>query len=486
MSNSARRRMRANPVSILSAQITYLGSGQAKLTWTTALNPAGGWTVGRDGVDSEGTGPWSGTVGGAVRETTFNFLVTGSTYNFTVSGDGYSDTVSLLISGVGNFISNFMVTATTDTTVSLSWAYSGATLTNYTLNRGGSTIANPAAGATTYTDTGLTLGTNYSYALTGNLQGGGTTSTVNTNGTTTGGVGTGTWISGQSEAATTANGSFAAWRGRPVEIGGSWAAQDTEGNHIASVSWFVPSGAPYGNIPAMDWAIGAFLNSESGAWGSAASGAFDSRWTSQLTTLKNAWGARDATKMHIRFAHEFNGTWYPWSVTPGNVNNFKTAWARWANLVRIHFPGAKTVWCPNDGTHQGYDVRTTWPGDQYVDVVGVDYYNWEGSGTNNLSAFNTHINRTSNGGPMGIEQYRLFAAQHGKPIALCEWSNAASAGEAPNWFQYMYDWMTANGGTGPGNLLYDVVFNVAGYGTQFELYPNTYMPQSAAKYQQLW
>lgn len=86
-------------------------------------------------------------------------------------------------------IANFTATATGETTVALSWSYSGATLSNFTLRRGGSTIASPAAGATSYSDSGLSAGTNYSYTLTGNYQAGGTTGPATANAQTTGGGG---------------------------------------------------------------------------------------------------------------------------------------------------------------------------------------------------------------------------------------------------------------------------------------------------------
>lgn len=85
-------------------------------------------------------------------------------------------------------ISSFTATATGETTTTLSWAYSGAPLTNFTLRRGGTVIASPAAGATSYSDSGLTAGTSYSYTLTGNYQAGGTTGPATANVVTEGGA----------------------------------------------------------------------------------------------------------------------------------------------------------------------------------------------------------------------------------------------------------------------------------------------------------
>ncbi len=86
-------------------------------------------------------------------------------------------------------ITNFAATAVSGTQISLSWAYSGSALASYTLRRGGTTIASPTPSTTTYSDTGLTAGTNYTYTLTGTYQAGGTTNTASVSRSTPGGGG---------------------------------------------------------------------------------------------------------------------------------------------------------------------------------------------------------------------------------------------------------------------------------------------------------
>jgi len=339
----------------------------------------------------------------------------------------------------------------------------------------------------------------------GNISGGATAITdssasggggVQFKATSTGGGGTGSWWSGQSDTATTKDGSFAAWRGRPIEIGGSWASSQNAGDAIGSAAWAFGTGAPYANIPRMDFAVGAMIDNSGESWAGAASGAYDSRWAQQLQSIKAQWGSRPASSMYLRFAHEFNGNWYPWSVKPGDVANFNAAWRRYYGLVQTNFPGAKVVWCPNAGSSWDYDIRTLWPGDQYVDVVSVDSYN-NYPFADTVDEFNAKINSVSSyGGPTGIETFRQFAAAHGKPMAISEWSNAGTAnqgggGESPVWVQSLHDWLVKNGSQTPasGKVLYEVLFNVAGYGDHYSLFPLDLEPGNtitAAKYQELW
>jgi len=74
-------------------------------------------------------------------------------------------------------ISDFNAITTSATSVGLSWAYSGAAITGFTLKRGTTTLATLAANTTSYSDTGLTAGSSYSYSITASYQAGGNTNT---------------------------------------------------------------------------------------------------------------------------------------------------------------------------------------------------------------------------------------------------------------------------------------------------------------------
>ena len=81
--------------------------------------------------------------------------------------------------------------------------------------------------------------------------------------------------------------------------------------------------------------------------------------------------------VYLRFAHEMNGDWYPWSVgVNGNsVGDYVAAWRHVHD--RFAAAGASNVswiWAPIAGPSAG--VVATYPGDAYVDWVGLDGFNY--------------------------------------------------------------------------------------------------------------
>ena len=119
-----------------------------------------------------------------------------------------------------------------------------------------------------------------------------------------------TWLSGESDAATVTDGSFARWRQSDLEISGTWASYDTPPHQINSPNWLLSPGSAYSEMTRMDYAVGGPLKGES--WAQAAAGAFDARWIEQLKVLRHVWGLRAAKDIYIRFAHEMNGSWFSW------------------------------------------------------------------------------------------------------------------------------------------------------------------------------
>jgi len=288
------------------------------------------------------------------------------------------------------------------------------------------------------------------------------------------------WISGASGDGV-ADGSYAAARGRDVEVSATWF----DNNEAMVELYTLQPGAEFADWQKpLDVAIGGIDTGEGESWADAARGAYEDRWRESLTGLRDLWGSRAAT-LYIRFAHEMNGDWYDWAVTSDDADDFKTAWARFRALQQEVFPASQLVLCFNrESVGTGMDWRELYPGDGLVDVMGVDYYNqnpaidtdeaWEQSMTA-LDRF---------GGPKGLQGHLDFARSVGLPMVVSEWSGNADQGDHPVFIRRMNEFFAANGGTGAGQLLYEVQFNVGSHGDgQFLLVGDgTRMPESQAEY----
>jgi Glycosyl hydrolase family 26 len=293
-------------------------------------------------------------------------------------------------------------------------------------------------------------------------------------------VAAGTWMSGAAGTGVP-DGSFADWRGRPLDMVSTW----NDNNEAMVELWQLHNGGEYGSwTKSIDIAIGAIGDGES--WEAAAGGAYDARWRTSLTNMRNLWGSKPGT-VFIRFAHEMNGDWYAWSVNAGNHQAFIKAWKRFRALQQEIFPDAQLVFCVNrESIGSGIDWRKTFPGAQFVDVMAVDYYNgWPDA--NSAAVWRDSLDDVDDfGAPKGLQRHLDFARSVGLPLAIPEWSARASHGDSPAFFQGMNEFLRANGGSGAGEVLYEALFNVDMHGDDYRLYGSSRLPRSAEAYRSLW
>ncbi len=110
----------------------------------------------------------------------------------------------------------------------------------------------------------------------------------------------------------------------------------------------------------------------------------------------------------ISIDHEMNGNWYPYSQAYPNsgvtANDFIVAWRRIVDIFRKNGANnAAFVWSPNVPDVGGVPFSAYYPGDNYVDWIGVSFY--------------------SGNDPMAMSTiYRTYAAK--KPFFVTEWATS--------------------------------------------------------------
>jgi hypothetical protein len=192
----------------------------------------------------------------------------------------------------------------------------------------------------------------------------------------------------------------------------------------------------------------------------------------------------------IRLGWEFDGGWYPWSSN-GNCALWQTAWRRVHDVFRSVSPNFRFDWNAT-ASYLPTQAACAWPGDNYVDIVGLDYYDKglaaaydpaTGTWADPAGVFNTQV-------LPNLRYQRDFAIAHGKQVSYPEWalatggSEARGGGDNPAFIQGMYDWMASLPATGPGSLAYQSYFNEDA--AHDGLHRLDHFPNAQARYRQLF
>jgi hypothetical protein len=146
--------------------------------------------------------------------------------------------------------------------------------------------------------------------------------------------------------------------------------------------------------------------------------------------------AKNQPRAIIRLGWEFNGGWYPWGakgITQDYINAFRHVVA----LYRAQSPDFKIVWCTNLGRGD-FDPDQAYPGDDVVDIIGMDVYDFNYSNQDMPTRWEAVQNQE-----FGLRWQVAFADLHRKALAIPEWGAGAN-GDNPLFVTNMLKWMKAN------------------------------------------
>jgi hypothetical protein len=205
----------------------------------------------------------------------------------------------------------------------------------------------------------------------------------------------------------------------------------------------------------------------------------------------------------LRLGWEFNGGWYSYAAVKKEAA-FAEYWRQIVTTMRA-VPGAENLkycWNPTNNFVQT-DARKCWPGDGYVDYVGVDVYDqswlpdtypipadaapeeiqrrWELA----WKGWNWDKQRH------GLAMWRDFAKEHNKPLAIPEWGTTSrkdghAGGDNPYFIEQMHKFIMdpAN------NVAFHCYFDVNAGDGHHQLTPYngkpTEFPQASARFKELF
>jgi beta-mannanase len=137
----------------------------------------------------------------------------------------------------------------------------------------------------------------------------------------------------------------------------------------------------------------------------------------------------------IRIGWEFNGDWYAWQAK-GRSQDYIEAFRRVATIFKDASPTFTIDWCPAQGRSGKMQPDSAYPGDDVVDVIGMDIYNdyqWGEFKEDPVKRWSWSLNSDRN-----LVWQASFAAQHHKPMSLPEWGVNR---DDPYFIEEMHDWI---------------------------------------------
>lgn len=250
-----------------------------------------------------------------------------------------------------------------------------------------------------------------------------------------------------------ADGSSVYWgayiQGAPFDMGLVDTFESHAGKRTSIITWgqpWVMNGAPQpfqtlnfqqvrdrGDIPMVNWGsweLGQGTNQPNFTLARIAGGAYDGYVTSWAQAAK-AWGH----PLMLRFDHEMNGWWYPWSeqLNNNNAGDYVRAWRHVHDIfVQQGATNVSWVWCINEVSPRSTPTSSLYPGDSYVDWSCMDGYNWGTDGGNAWQTFSQVLSGDPRYGGHNTYQ-ELLSAAPSKPIMIGETASSENGGSKAGW-----------------------------------------------------
>lgn len=271
---------------------------------------------------------------------------------------------------------------------------------------------------------------------------------------------------------------FATWRGRPIDTihdynnrNGGWGEFENP----------FPIAMYQGRPERLVISIPSFPQGQ-GSHAQCAQGAYNQHWKNFGQNLVAA-GRADTI---VRLDWEFNGSWGFYWQPQNDLANFIKCWQQVSQSIKSTDPDVVMDWTINGHASPnmpGNNPYSAYPGDEYVDVIGMDVYDHYPP-SKSEAAFDAQCKDMN-----GLCYMGDFARQHGKLLSVGEWGvvtcsgGGQGGGDNPLYIQKMYDTFMKYKDV----LLYENYFNNADPGNVCSsLNDPVNAPQSAAKYKELF
>jgi hypothetical protein len=277
---------------------------------------------------------------------------------------------------------------------------------------------------------------------------------------------------------------FGEWRGTPADIVTTYSNYSSyQGMRDP---WSITTWAGFKGK--LNYGLALVPTSGGGSLSAVAAGEQDETWRTVARNLRTN-GRGDSV---IRLGWESNLPNWPWQATTDSASEFKAAFRHVVKVMKTVSPDLTFefgVACGaglSGSSDRLAPLTKVYPGDDVVDLVGCDTYDWWTTHPTSDANVKSNFLRPASG--PGVQDVADFARAHGKGASYAEWGTARSqngnnaGGDNPYFIQAMWDFLWANRDV----VAFESYFDEPSTYISSSIFGAAQNPQAAALYRKLW
>lgn len=137
---------------------------------------------------------------------------------------------------------------------------------------------------------------------------------------------------------------------------------------------------------------------------------------------------RISKPVFLRFAHEMNGNWYPWSASKIGARKYIAVYRYIRNIFdELNADNVKWIFSINwEDIPKENNYMKCYPGNKHVDFIGIDGYNWGNSKS---------WSRWMSFKDIFEKRCEEVTAHFKKPIIISEFGSTSNGGDKARWIR---------------------------------------------------
>jgi hypothetical protein len=291
----------------------------------------------------------------------------------------------------------------------------------------------------------------------------------------------GAWAGG-GDASTQRVVAFGSWRGTPMDAATAYPEMDTW-QELHDSNWHITTFNGFEGI--LSFGLPMLPEEDKGDFSAIVRGEHD--WVYQDVARDLVTNGRGRSV--VRIGWEANGDWFPWGASATDAPEYVAAYRHIVEVLHRVAPDLVIDFDLSCGTAlRGQTDRLDalnllYPGDDVVDLVGCDFFDWHATASTDEASWSRSIKPAN---AVGIQDVADFARTHGKGLTYPEWGLASheegGMGDNSFFIEKVRSFFEDNADI----LVLEGYFSEPETSLANSVWDPVQMPESARAYERLW